>query len=100
MAQAPQIADIQRTVADLGKQYGAERIFLFGSFARGDAVADSDIDLRIDKGKIRGLFALSGLHIALEERLGRKVDLLTSDSLDAEFLANIRPEEVLLYDHE
>ena len=100
MAQAPQIADIQRTVADLGKQYGAERIFLFGSFARGDAVADSDIDLRIDKGKIRGLFALSGFHLALEERLGRKVDLLTSDSLDAEFLANIRPEEVLLYDHE
>ena len=100
MAQTPQIADIQRTVADLGKQYGAERIFLFGSFARGDAAADSDIDLRIDKGKIRGLFALSGLHIALEERLGRKVDLLTSDSLDAEFLANIRPEEVLLYDHE
>ena len=100
MAQAPQIADIQRTVADLGKQYGAERIFLFGSFARGDAVADSDIDLRIDKGKIRGLFALSGLHLALEERLGRKVDLLTSDSLDAEFLARIRPEEVLLYAHE
>ncbi len=100
MAQVPQIADIQRTVADLGKQYGAERIFLFGSFARGDAAADSDIDLRIDKGEIRGLFALSGLHLALEERLGRKVDLLTSDSLDAEFLANIRPEEVLLYDHE
>ena len=76
MAQAPQIADIQRIVADLGKQYGAGRIFLFGSFARGDAAADSDIDLRIDKGKIRGLFALSGLHFAREERLGRKVDLL------------------------
>lgn len=99
-AQAPQIADIQRTVSDLGKQYGVERIFLFGSFARGDAAADSDIDLRIDKGKICGLFALPDLHLALEERLGRRVDLLTSDSLDAEFLARIRPEEVLLYAHE
>ena len=100
MAQAPQIADIQRTVADLGKQHGAERIFLFGSFARSDAAADSDIDLRIDKGKIRGLFALSSLRLALEERLGRKVDLLTSDSLDAEFLAHIKSEEILLYAQE
>ena len=99
MDQVPHIADIQRTVADLGKQYGTERIFLFGSFARGDAAADSDIDLRIDKGKIRGLFALSGFRLALEECLGRKVDLLTSDSLDAEFLARIKSEEVLLYAH-
>lgn len=100
MAQSLQINDIQNAVAELGKQYGAERIFLFGSFARGEAASDSDIDLRIDKGRIRGLFALSGLHLDLEKRLGRKVDLLTSDSLDEEFLEHIRPEEVLLYDHE
>lgn len=100
MAQTLQINDIRSAAAELGKQYGAERIFLFGSFARGDAAADSDIDLRIDKGTIRGLFALSGLHLALEERLGRKVDLLTSDCLDDDFLERIRPEEVLLYAHE
>ena len=41
----------------------------------------ANIDLRIDKGKIRGLFALSGLRLALEDQLGTKVDLLTSDSL-------------------
>ena len=100
MAQTLQIKDIQNAVAELGKQYGAERIFLFGSFAREEAVADSDVDLRIDKGSIRGLFALSGLHLDLEKRLGRKVDLLTSDSLDDDFLETIRPEEVLLYAHE
>ena len=97
MAQPLQLNDIQRAAAELGKQYGAERIWLFGSYARGEAATDSDVDLRIDKGRIRGLFALSGLHLALEDRLGRKVDLLPSDSLDAEFLASIHPEEVLLY---
>lgn len=35
--------------------YGAECVYLFGSCARGDADADSDIDLRIDNGTIRDL---------------------------------------------
>ena len=34
---------------------GAECVYLFGSCARGDADADSDIDLRIDNGTIRDL---------------------------------------------
>lgn len=67
MAPRLKINDIQSIVADLGKQYGAERIYLFGSYARGDATFDSD------------------------------VDLLTSDSLDDDFLNRIRTEEVLLY---
>jgi len=97
MAHILELKQIRDTVAELGGQYGAERIYLFGSYARGDAGEHSDIDLRIDKGKIRGLFALAGLQISLEERLGTKVDLLTSDSLDQEFLRHIQQEEVLLY---
>ena len=92
-----EISDIRSAAAELGERYGAERIYLFGSYARGDATSGSDVDLRIDKGRIRGLFALSGLHLALEDRLGVKVDLLASDSLDGEFLESIRAEEVLLY---
>ena len=84
----------------MGAQYGAERIYLFGSYARGDAVKSSDVDLRIDKGMIRGLFALAGLQLALEDRLGTKVDLQTSDSLDPDVLEHIRKEEVLLYETE
>lgn len=91
---------IRSTVSELGKKYGAERIYLFGSYARGEARPNSDIDLRIDKGRIRGLFALAGLQLALEGSLGAKVDLLTSDSLDQRFLDRIQSEEVLLYGRE
>ena len=35
----------------------------------------------------------------LEERLGKKLDLLTTGSLDQQFLSHIAQEEVLLYDH-
>ena len=49
------VAEIKEIVSALAAQYGADRIYLFGSYARGDADKDSDIDLRIDKGAIRGL---------------------------------------------
>ncbi len=100
MGRVLDVSEIKSAVTEIGDRYGVERVYLFGSYARGDAAADSDVDLRIDKGCIRGLFALSGVHLALEDRLGTKVDLLTSDSLDASFLEHIRGEEVLLYGNE
>ncbi len=89
--------DIKKKVSDLGFQYGAERIFLFGSYARGEATVDSDIDLRIDRGSIKG-WALGGLLMDLEASLNKKVDLLTTGSLDNSFLEAIKSEEVLLYE--
>mgnify|MGYP001085250757 CR=1 FL=1 len=93
----PNLHDIQMTVSELGKQYGADRIYLFGSYARGEANEASDIDLRIDRGDIRG-WALGGLLSDLEEALQKKVDLLTTGSLQEDFLASIKNEEVLLYE--
>ena len=94
------INEIRNKVGKLAEQYGAERIYLFGSYARGEARVNSDVDLRIDKGRIRGLFALGGLRSDLEESLGVPVDLLPTDSLDDKFLELIRDEEVLLYGKE
>ena len=42
--------EIQSIVAQLAKQYGAERVYLFGSYARGEATASSDIDLVVVGG--------------------------------------------------
>lgn len=100
MTRTLKLDEIRQTIAALGAQYGAERIYLFGSYARGDAKPDSDIDLRIDKGSICGLIALAGLKLAIEEKLQTKVDLLTTDSLDQRFLDSTRPEEVLLYENQ
>lgn len=88
---------IKEIVAALAAQYGADRIYLFGSYARGDANQDSDIDLRIDKGAIRGL-QLGGLAADLEDALGIPVDLIPTGSLDSKFLNSISDDEVLLYE--
>lgn len=89
--------EIKAVVSQLAKKYGAQRVYLFGSYARGDMNASSDIDLRIDKGNIRGL-ELAGLLVELEDTLGVPVDLVTSGSLDQRFLSSIQDDEVLLYE--
>ena len=97
MERVLQLHEIRNAVTDLGVRYGIGAAWLFGSYARGDATPESDVDLRIEQGNLRGFFALSGLRIALQEQLGANVDLLTSDSLDERFLNRIRGEEILLY---
>lgn len=91
------IDEIRKAVSPIAAKYGVERVYLFGSYARGDANENSDVDLRIDKGSLRGMFSLGGLHDELEEALHVKVDILTTGSLDNEFLNRIKNEEILLY---
>ena len=91
------IDEIREIVAALAARYGADRIYLFGSYARGDANKDIDIDLRIDKGAIRGL-QMGGLAADLEDALGIPVDLVPTGSLDSKFLNSISDDEVLLYE--
>lgn len=91
------ISEIKKVVAPLAMQYGAERVFLFGSYARGDADEKSDIDLRIDKGTIKGL-QFAGLLGDLEERFGKKVDLISTAGMKKAFRDQIASEEVLIYE--
>ena len=92
------VSEIRDIVNPIASRYGIERMYLFGSYARGEAKAESDIDLRVDTGKLRGLFALGGLYADLEERFGKKLDLLTTRSLDRRFLDSIAKEEILIYE--
>ncbi len=91
------ISEIQAVVEPLAKKYGAQRVYLFGSYARGDMTDQSDIDLRIDKGAIRGL-AFAGLLGDLEDALGIHVDLISTAGIDDDFLREIQKDEVLLYE--
>ena len=92
------IPELRAIVSPLAEKYGAERVYLFGSYARGDAHSGSDIDLRIDKGSIRGL-QFAYLLGDLEDALKTRVDLISTAGMDQRFLDAIRPDEVLLYEH-
>ena len=92
------VEEIKSLVQPVAQHYGVERMALFGSYARGKATTDSDVDLRIDSGDIRGYFKLAGFQIALENVLDKSVDVLTTGALDDEFLERIKKEEVILYE--
>lgn len=92
------IEEIQNRISPIAMRYGVERVYLFGSYAKGCATAESDIDLRIDKGSLRGLFALSGMRLDICDALSKDVDLLTTNSLDESFRGRIKNDEVLIYE--
>ena len=79
-------------------QHGIERVFLFGSYARGDATATSDLDFRIDNGNATDYFTLGQMYCDLEDVFQKKLDLLTTGSLDQKFLDRIAKEEILIYE--
>ena len=56
-------------------QYGIEEIGIFGSYARGEAQEDSDVDVFL-KLKHSNLFLLSRIRIELEELLGKHTDVV------------------------
>jgi predicted nucleotidyltransferase len=83
--------DILRIAA----QHGARNLRVFGSAARGEDRADSDVDLLVDMDPDRSLLDIVGLGQDLEELLDRRVDVLTGASLDPairdRILAESRP---------
>ncbi len=62
--------------------FGVEQIGLFGSYVRGEANSDSDIDLLVEMNKDHKTFRnFLALNYYLEEIFGRKVELVTKQSL-------------------
>ena len=81
---------------EIRKQYKAEVKAIFGSYARGDFDADSDLDLLVDVDPGATLFDLIGLQHFLEDRLRCKVDIVTRRSLREELRASVFSEAIYL----
>jgi len=75
----------RRSILDLASHYGARAVRLFGSVARGDDSANSDIDLLVRFDPDRSLLDHGGLVVDLEELLGVRVDVLSENGLSARF---------------
>jgi uncharacterized protein len=84
--------DILRTA----NRHGAFNVRVFGSFARGEADSESDIDLLVDMEPGRSLLDLSGLLIDLEDMLGCNVDVVTERGLRDRIRERVLKEAVAL----
>lgn len=92
------IRRIKDRIASICSQYGIEHMFIFGSQARGEATAKSDVDFFLDKpGAISSLLTLSGFRLDLEECLGLEVDLITALEEDSFFGKEVIRDRVTVY---
>jgi predicted nucleotidyltransferase len=76
--------------------YGALNPRVFGSVARGEADAQSDVDFLVEMEPGRSLFDLGGLQVELERLLGRPVDVVTERGLKARIRDRVLREAVPL----
>lgn len=76
--------------------YGARSVRVFGSVARGEAAADSDVDFLVDMEPGQTLLDRAGLWIGLRELLDRPVDVVTESGLSARMRARVLSEAVPL----
>jgi uncharacterized protein len=91
------ISRLQKHEADL-KRLGVERLYMFGSTARGEANDDSDVDLLFDyqKGKLV-VYELMDVKQYAAGILGRKTDIMTRDSLHKTLRAAIEATAVRVF---
>ena len=98
---------IRNKTVPIAKAHGVKRMGLFGSYARGEADENSDVDLLIDTTgtSIKTLLDLGAVYCDLEEALGKSVDLLTLSAFtqraqmpsEAAFRQAVQEERKVLY---
>lgn len=91
------IDDIKKRVIPIVIKYGVNTFSLFGSYARGEANEDSDLDFVMDKGELKGLQYVS-LVQDLENEFNCHVDVISKGSSNKNFLDAINDEEIILYE--
>ncbi|MEK7627474.1 MAG: nucleotidyltransferase family protein [Patescibacteria group bacterium] len=92
------ILEIQKKILPILKEYGVKRAAIFGSVSRGDNKPESDIDIMISLGKPIGMFAYMSLIREMENKLGRKVDLVTENSINKFVRPYIQPDLKIIYE--
>ena len=89
------IKQIKDKIRPVIQKYNVTEVYLFGSYARGEATRQSDVDIYCDKGNIRTMFNMIDFKEELEIALGRKVDVVTIGSkMDDYFKAQLEEDKI------
>ena len=92
------IPALREAVKPVAERHGVERVYLFGSRARGDNRPDSDYDFMISAGKVNSLWRMSALWQDMEDAVHAPVDVITDNADDEQLIAEARKDAVLLYE--
>jgi predicted nucleotidyltransferase len=83
-------------ILSISARHGAYNVRVFGSVARGDASASSDLDLLVDLEQGRSLLDHAALLLEIQSLLGCDVDVVTSKGLRPRMRARVMAEAIPL----
>ncbi|MCK4504600.1 MAG: nucleotidyltransferase family protein [Candidatus Aegiribacteria sp.] len=83
-------------VLEVAQRHGVTSIMVFGSVARGEESAESDIDLLVTTGPKVSSWFPAGLILELEQLLGRHIDIVTESGLNPLLQEQVLAEAVVL----
>ncbi len=86
-------------IAEYFKTQPVLKAWIFGSFARGEQTAESDIDILVnyDRSQPIGLLKIASMSADLEDLLGRKVDLVEEKMLFPWVAESVNDDKQLIY---
>lgn len=92
--------DYVRKIAEYFKDQPIIRAWLFGSYSRGEEMADSDIDILVDYDRSArlSLLKICGMITDLEDLLGKRVDLVENGRLKDFAVLTANNDKILIYE--
>ena len=91
---------LEETINEANLENKIKKVYLFGSYSRGEETDNSDIDLRIEFDNRFNLFDLSEMSYLLKQKSGKKVDIATQEpaEMDPAFYNSIKKDEICIYE--
>ena len=96
MAMRQWLVERRAEILRIANSHGATQVRVFGSVARGEDDAGSDVDFLVELAPGRSLFDLGGIQFELESLLGRHVDVVTERGLKRRIRDRVLRESVVL----
>ena len=93
-------SNVIKTIQNYFATQPVEKAWIFGSFSRGEERQDSDIDLLVvfNKNANVSLLRHAGMIVELEDRLHRKVDMVTDGNLLPFAVESVNQDRILIYE--
>ena len=92
------IESIRERIAPIAAKYGVESIYVFGSYARGEATSHSDIDFLVFGGQGFKLTLVFALAEDIRSAFGKDVDVFEINEINegTDFYNNVMKDRVLV----
>ena len=87
---------LKEKICPILDKWGVKKASIFGSYVRGEAEKDSDVDILIELDDDANLFDFIELKLEIEDALGKKVDLVEFSTIKPAFREGILKEQVAL----